>query len=63
MFWGIWAPVLLCYGCIHKYKQLKKQKALKESRKSKGEPVDEEPAFSDMEEEDDRVVDDEERDE
>jgi hypothetical protein len=61
MFWGIWAPALLFYGCIHKYKQLKKQKTLNELKKSKGDPV--EPAYSDMEEDENRVVEDEERDE
>lgn len=27
MFWGLWAPILLAYGCLHKYRQLKKLKA------------------------------------
>lgn len=26
MFWGVWAPILLLYGSVHKYRHLKKQK-------------------------------------
>ena len=49
MFWGLWAPVLLAYGSLHKYRQLKKQKELIEIKKTLGQPVDEEPIYSDME--------------
>lgn len=36
MFWGLWAPLLLGFGSIHKYRQLKKQQAQKEAKKSLG---------------------------
>jgi hypothetical protein len=26
MFWGLWAPILLLYGSIHKYNHIKKHK-------------------------------------
>jgi hypothetical protein len=55
MFWGLWAPFLLLLGSIHKFKQLKKQKALKEL-KEKGAAVPEEPEFSDVEEGDEKVL-------
>ena len=53
MFWGLWAPVLLAYGSFHKYRQLKKQKELIKLKRSLGEPVDEEPVYSDMEDDPD----------
>lgn len=48
MLWGLWAPILLGYGSIHKYRQLKKKKEMIEKKKSIGEPVDDETYFSDM---------------
>lgn len=31
MFWGLWAPILLGFGSLHKYRQLKKLNKHKES--------------------------------
>lgn len=49
MFWGLWAPILLAYGSIHKYRQLQKIKA-HESKNAK-KVVEEQPHFSDEEDE------------
>ena len=49
MFWGLWAPILLGLGSLHKYRQLKKLKDSNLKKKSLGEPVDEEPIYSDVE--------------
>ena len=40
MFWGLWAPILLGLGSIHKYRQIKRQEAIRQRKKSLGKPVD-----------------------
>ena len=49
MFWGLWAPILLAYGSFHKYRHLKKLEEMREIKKTLGQPVDEEPVYSDVE--------------
>ena len=41
MFWGLWAPLLLLLGSIHKYRQLKKIAALKKQKEKLGKNVPE----------------------
>jgi len=36
MFWGLWAPILLGYGSLHKYRQLKKKREANEKKQSIG---------------------------
>jgi len=46
MFWGLWAPILLAYGSLHKWRQLKKPKEHKHVVVKDGELV-EEQVYSD----------------
>ena len=52
MFWGLWAPLLLFLGSIHKYRHLKRQAELKKLKEQKGLNVPEEADFSDLEDSD-----------
>lgn len=46
MFWGLWAPILLAFGSFHRYRELKKQKELKNQDQKESLIIENESTYS-----------------